>query len=157
MRTVNEMADYLRSCYAADMLTAMRGPTSLFADEVEVRYIPPRSTDGWISGPALHAYQDVEAAVFRAVIPDAALRDVQVITRADDQIIVVMTLSGTRQGGEPFLCPATMVFDVSDGHIVRVVGLYDQKRMMPFADAFAEAAKSHALPVEMVPPRPVKA
>ncbi len=150
-RTIETMAEQLRVGYARDLLTGIRGPTSMFADTVEVRYIPPRSMDGWIDGAKLHNYQDIEAAALRSVIPDAHLTDVQVITRADDQIIVVMLLTGTLADGTPFRCPATMVYDVRGDKIVRVIGLYDQQSLTVFTEAFEEADRTQKSPVELAP------
>ena len=151
-RTIEAMAAHMREAYATGYLEGMRGPTSFLAERFETRFVPPRATDGWFDGRLLHEFQADEAAAFQSVMPDAHLADVTVLTRADDQIIVVMTLRGTLLDGSDFACPLTMIYDVKDGEIVRVVGLYDQQRLAPFAGAFAELAKRREVPIEMPPP-----
>jgi ketosteroid isomerase-like protein len=136
MITVQEMAQHMRKAYAAGFAEGMAGPTSFFADKVEIRYVPARPFDGFIDGKKMHQFQPTEAAVYRKVIPDGRLEDVNVYTRADDQIIVVMTMKGTLRDGTAFLHPATMVYDVKNGEIVRVVGLYEQGNMKIFEDEF---------------------
>jgi ketosteroid isomerase-like protein len=75
------------------------------------------------------------------------MSDVTVITRAEDQVIAVSTLSGTLKGGAAFAAPITMVYDVRGGEIVRVVGLYDPEKLDLFSDAFEEAAKTQDVPI----------
>ena len=149
MATIQEMATFMRASFKRGFLEGMQGPTTFFADRFESRFVPPRSTDGWFEGQRLRDYQVAEAAVFRSVMPDAHHTDVTVLTRADDQIIVVMTLAGTLNAHEPYECPVTMVYDIKDGFIVRVIGLYDQGKLTPFADAFEELAKTVGIPIEM--------
>ncbi|MDB5687614.1 MAG: hypothetical protein JWR77_2203 [Rhizorhabdus sp.] len=149
MRKIDEIADVMRKAYAADMLAGMQGPTLFFADRIESCYVPPRESDGWFDGQRLRDYQEVEVKVLRQVLPDARLADVTVLTRADDQIIVVMTLTGTFTDGRPFAAPVTMVYDLAGGEIVRVTGLYDAAKLAPFAAAFAAAAQHHDVPIAM--------
>lgn len=149
--TVEKMAASLRESYAGSFFDGMRGPTSMFADRVESCYVPPRSTDGWFDGKALHDYQVVEERAMRAVLPDARFTDVKVITRADDQIIVVFTLSGHMRDGHRFELPTTMVYDVEGDKIVRVTGIYNQEQLRPFAEAFAEVSKTDQMLIEIAP------
>lgn len=149
MPTNLQMAEFMRASFEKGLLAGMEGPTTFFADRFESRYVPPRSTDGWFDGQRLRDYQATEAAVFQNVMPDARFKDVTVITRADDQVIVVMTLSGHLADGVVFACPVTMIYDVRNGEIVRVTGLYDQARLSPFAAAFDELSKTVDIPIEM--------
>jgi ketosteroid isomerase-like protein len=151
MTTVEDMAVYLRASYEKSLLDGMKGPTTFFADRFEICFAPPRPGDGWFEGQRLRDYQAVEAAVIQSVMPDAHMEDVTVLARADDQLIVVMTLTGTIDGA-PFALPLTMVYDVRDGAIVRVTGLYDREKLAPFSQAFEEAAKTQDLPVVPAPP-----
>jgi hypothetical protein len=153
MTTIEEMAEFMRAGYAKGFLAGIRGPTTFFADRVEICFVPPRSADGWFDGQRMRDYQPVEAAIVQSVMPDAAMRDVTVLVRADDQLIAVMTLSGKLSDGTSFAMPLTMVYDVRDGEIVRVVGLYDQQKMAPFSKAFEEAAKTKDLPTVPAPMR----
>jgi hypothetical protein len=143
-----EMAEYIQAAFKRGFLEGMQAPTKFFADRIEVHYMPPRSTDGWFEGQRLRDYQPVEAAVFKEVLPDAHHVDVKIITRAEDQIITVMTLAGHLTDGSAFSCPVTMVYNVRDGAIVRVVPVYDKEGLQPFEEAFARAAKTSDIPVE---------
>jgi ketosteroid isomerase-like protein len=140
MATVEQIAQHMRKAYAGGLAEGMAGPSSFFADRVEIRYVPSRPFDGFIDGKKMHAFQPTEAAVYRKVLPDGRLEDVNVYTRADDQIIVVMTMRGTLNDGTAFIHPVTMVYDVKGGKIVRVVGLYNQENMKVFEGAFREVA-----------------
>jgi hypothetical protein len=149
LRKIDEIADFMRASYAENMLAGMKGPTLFFADRIQSCYVPPRESDGWFDGQRLRDYQEVEVAVLRQVLPDARLADVTVLTRADDQIIVVMTLTGSLEDGMPFAAPVTMVYDLAGDEIVRVTGLYDAAKLAPFAAAFEAAAKIHDVPIAM--------
>ncbi len=149
MRKIDEIADFMRARYAESMIAGMKGPTRFFADRIESCYVPPRESDGWFDGQRLRDYQDIEHVVITRVLPDARLTDVTVLTRADDQIIVVMTLTGTLPGGDAFAAPITMVYDLAGGEIVRVTGMYDASRLAIFSAAFAAAAKDHDIPIAM--------
>ena len=149
MRKIDEIADFMRASYRESMLAGMKGPTLFFADRIQSCYVPPRTSDGWFDGQRLRDYQDVEMAVLRQVLPNARLADVTVLTRADDQIIVVMTLMGNFADGAPFAAPVTMVYDLVGAQIVRVTGMYDAERLAPFAAAFEAAAADHDIPIEM--------
>jgi ketosteroid isomerase-like protein len=153
MTTIEEMADFMRAGYAEGFLAGIRGPTTFFARRVEICFAPPRPGDGWFDGQRMRDYQPVEAAIIQSVMPDAAMRDVTVLVRAEDQLIAVMTLSGSLNDGTPFAMPLTMVYDVREGEIVRVVGLYDQQKMVPFSKAFEEAGKTKDLPTVPAPMR----
>lgn len=153
MTTNVDIADFIRTSFTKGMLSGMQGPTTFFADRFEVHYVPARSTDGWFEGQRLRDYQTHEYDIIRQVLPDARLTDVVVVPRADDQVIVIMTLTGSLHDGSAFSCPITMVYDVEDGEIVRVIGLYNQQKLEPFADAFEEAARTIDIPTEMAPRR----
>jgi len=146
---IDEIAEFMRASYRESMLAGMKGPTLFFADRIESCYVPPRESDGWYDGQRLRDYQEVEVAVLRQVLPDARLADVTVLTRADDQIIVVMTLTGHFTGGAPFAAPVTMIYDLAGDEIVRVTGMYEAARLAPFAAAFAAAAQDHDIPIAM--------
>ncbi len=149
MRKIDEIADFMRTSYAESMLAGMKGPTRFFADRIESCYVPPRASDGWFDGQRLRDYQDIEHVVIRQVLPDARLADVTVLTRADDQIIVVMTLTRTLRDDVPFAAPITMVYDLAGDEIVRVTGMYDASRLAIFAAAFEAAATDHDIPIAM--------
>lgn len=149
-RTIAGIADFMRASYAESMLAGMKGPTIFFADRIESCYVPPRDSDGWFDGQRLRDFQEVEIGVLRSVLPDAHLVDVTVLTRADDQIIVVMTLTGHMTDGRPFSAPITMIYDLVGGEIVRVTGHYDAAKLAPFAEAFASAARDRDIPISMV-------
>src|SRR3546814_18401191 len=142
MATVEEIAEHLRAGFDKGLLEGMRGPPSFFADEIEVRYVPPRAADGSYDGQRLRDFQAVEAAVFQKVLPDAILTDATVVTRADEQGITVMTLSGTLADGSAYRNPVPMVYNVRTGQIVRVIGLSDEARLEPFDTSFGEANKN---------------
>src|SRR3546814_2446532 len=74
------------------------------------------------------------------------LTEATVVTRADDQVNTVMTLWGTLADGSAYRNPVTMVYNVREGQIVRVIGIYDEASLAPFAEAFAEAAKNSDVP-----------
>ncbi len=149
MPTATEIADDMRASYAKGMLEGMRGPVRYFADRFESCFVPPRASDGWFDAKRLYDFQDTEHAVFQKVMPDAHLTDVTVLTRAEDQIIVVMTLTGTLRDGTAFTAPVTMVYDVRDGQIVRVAGIYDVEKLKPFQEAFEESAATGDVPIQM--------
>lgn len=149
MRKIDEIADFMRKSYAESMLAGMKGPTLFFADRIQSCYVPPRESDGWFDGQRLRDYQDVEVAVIRQVLPDAQLADVTVLTRSDDQIIVVMTLTGHFADGAPFAAPVTMIYDLGGDEIVRVTGMYEAAKLAPFAAAFEAAALIHDIPIAM--------
>lgn len=149
VRKIDEIAAFMRASYDESMLAGMKGPTLFFADRIQSCYVPPRESDGWFDGQRLRDYQEVEIAVLRQVLPDARLEDVTVLTRADDQIIVVMTLAGTFASGTPFKAPVTMIYDLAGDEIVRVTGMYEAAKLAPFAEAFAAAAEDQDIPIAM--------
>src|ERR1700749_3217937 len=112
MKPIEEMAKFMRASYAEGFLAGIRGPTTFFADRVEICFVPPRPADGWFKGPRLPDYQPVEGGIIYKVMPDATMRDVTVLVRADDQLITVMTLNGRLSDGTPFVMPLTMIYDV---------------------------------------------
>ena len=154
MRKIDEIADFMRKSYDESMLAGMKGPTRYFADRIQSCYVPPRESDGWFEGQRLRDYQDVEVAVIRQVLPDARLADVTVLTRADDQIIVVMTLVGSLADGTPFAAPVTMIYDLVGDQIVRVTGMYEASKLAPFAAAFEAASQHSDVPIAMTRERP---
>src|SRR3546814_16177482 len=149
--TGKESAEHLRSGFGKGKLEGMRGPPSFVADEVEVRYRPPRAADGFYDGQRLRDCQAVEAAVFQKVLPDAILTDATVVTRADDQVITVMTLSGTLADGSAYRNPVTMVYNVRKGQIVSVIGIYVENSLAPFAAVFPASAKNSHVPLRPPP------
>lgn len=148
MATVAEIAEQIRAGYAASMLEGMLAPIRFFADRFESCYVPARPTDGWFDAQRLIDYQAVELDIIRSVLPDAHMTDIKVITRAEDQVILVTTLTGTLRTGAPFTAPITMVYDVVGGQIIRVIGLYEPSKLAVFAKAFAETAKTRDVPID---------
>src|ERR1700761_8082072 len=110
MATIEEMAELMRAGYARGFLAGIQWPTTFFAQRVEICFVPARAADGWFEGQRMRDYQPVEAAIIQSVMPDAAMRSVTVLVRADDQLITVMTLSGTLRDGTSFAMPLTMIY-----------------------------------------------
>jgi ketosteroid isomerase-like protein len=151
--SLQEIAQFMRKSYDTDMLTGMKGPTTFFADRIEVCYVPARPSDGWFDGQRLRDYQETEVGVIRQVLPDARLEDVGVYTRADDQIIVVMTVKGTLKNGDAFAAPITMVYDLKGGEIVRVTGMYEPSKLTALSEAFEKASTVSDIPIAMTKQR----
>lgn len=148
MATASDIASAVREALDRSYEDALLAVQPFYADEIEMRHVPPNPADGPRSAAALRADSPVELAAVRGVMPDVHYD--AVVTSTDDAVVVDGKLCGTLPGGDAYVQELQMTYDVDDGKVVRFTSAYDPASIAPLVPhimaAFEQAGRAPGEP-----------
>jgi ketosteroid isomerase-like protein len=137
--TAEAFAEHLRAEYARGFEEGLAAAAPFVADEVVLAHEPVHPADGTKDGPELAAMWRQEGSMLRATMPDVAITDLTITTRAADEVVLEAVLRGTRPDGVVLAHDYRVVYTLRDGLVVRAFAGYDPE---PVAELNRQAFQS---------------
>ncbi len=121
---------------AGDPEGSWKALTGLFAEEIELRHVPPAPTDGPIAGALLAEISAREVAALSRAMPDAR-HDQPEITVEGDAIRIRRRTHGLLADGTPVDLSTHTLMSIADGRVVALESDMDAESMRAWRDVLA--------------------